>query len=101
MRYGSGANADIAPEPRWLEVADDGRYVWHDHRIHWMQPPYYALAALVVAVSLAALTVGDRAGKRLPHRLVAVVALGAAATVAAILAWRPPARTGEKQAQTP
>lgn len=37
-RFGSSANADIGPEPRWVEVADDGRYVWHDHRIHWMLP---------------------------------------------------------------
>lgn len=37
-RYGSGANPDIGPEPRWVEVATDGQYVWHDHRIHWMLP---------------------------------------------------------------
>lgn len=37
-RFGSSANADIGPEPRWVEVANNGRYVWHDHRIHWMLP---------------------------------------------------------------
>jgi hypothetical protein len=29
-----GASADA--EPEWEEVADDGRYAWHDHRVHWM-----------------------------------------------------------------
>ena len=38
------AVADLPPtataeaEPDWLEVADDGRYAWHDHRTHWMNP---------------------------------------------------------------
>jgi hypothetical protein len=36
-RYGTDGEApDPALEPRWVEVADDGRYLWHDHRIHWM-----------------------------------------------------------------
>ena len=25
-------------EPVWHEVAGDGSYAWHDHRIHWMSP---------------------------------------------------------------
>jgi hypothetical protein len=25
-------------EPKWLQVGDDGRYGWHDHRTHWMAP---------------------------------------------------------------
>lgn len=25
-------------EPDWTEVASDGRYAWHDHRTHWMNP---------------------------------------------------------------
>ena len=36
------AEADTAAEPVWEEVADDGTYAWHDHRIHWMgtsRPP--------------------------------------------------------------
>jgi hypothetical protein len=43
-RYGSEeppsfASAEARPE--WFEVADNGRYAWHDHRSHWMnsQPP--------------------------------------------------------------
>jgi hypothetical protein len=35
------AEADAASEPEWEAVAADGRYAWHDHRIHWMggSPP--------------------------------------------------------------
>jgi hypothetical protein len=29
-------SADDVPE--WVVVASDGRYVWHDHRAHWMNP---------------------------------------------------------------
>ena len=29
--------ADAEAEPEWEQVADDGTYAWHDHRIHWMQ----------------------------------------------------------------
>jgi hypothetical protein len=38
-RYGT---LDVPPEatpdaePRWVTVADDGRWAWHDHRVHWM-----------------------------------------------------------------
>lgn len=41
-RYGTaGGSTDIGAEPEWRVVARDGRYVWHDHRIHWMltRPP--------------------------------------------------------------
>jgi hypothetical protein len=27
---------DPEAEPDWEQVADDGTYAWHDHRIHWM-----------------------------------------------------------------
>jgi hypothetical protein len=40
-RYGGGAAPpDASPDdpPAWREVAGDGRYAWHDHRIHWMLP---------------------------------------------------------------
>ncbi|MCB0970529.1 MAG: hypothetical protein KDA97_03270, partial [Acidimicrobiales bacterium] len=38
-RYGSAASSpDPDAEPRWEVVATDGRYAWHDHRIHWMSP---------------------------------------------------------------
>lgn len=43
-RYGTDklpSFADPDASPEWIEVADDGRYAWHDHRSHWMQsvPP--------------------------------------------------------------
>ena len=30
------ARADHAAPPSWAAVAENGRYDWHDHRIHWM-----------------------------------------------------------------
>lgn len=46
-RYGSEipdwVDKESATEnPQWKTVGHDGRYIWHDHRIHWMnkkQPP--------------------------------------------------------------
>jgi hypothetical protein len=38
-------DADGEGAPRWVEVADDGVYAWHDHRVHWMSrylPPAVA-----------------------------------------------------------
>jgi hypothetical protein len=40
-RFGSGdipefATADAVPE--WSQIAANGRWAWHDHRAHWMQP---------------------------------------------------------------
>ncbi|HEY8523653.1 MAG TPA: hypothetical protein VIL48_01735 [Acidimicrobiales bacterium] len=32
------ADADPEADPDWEEVASGGRYAWHDHRIHWMNP---------------------------------------------------------------
>ena len=39
-RYGSTAPAGADPNlpPDWKVVARDGRYTWHDHRAHWMEP---------------------------------------------------------------
>ncbi|HHC09080.1 MAG TPA: hypothetical protein ENK55_10245 [Actinobacteria bacterium] len=41
-RYGRvGAfPGDVDPdaEPRWVPVADERRWAWHDHRTHWMLP---------------------------------------------------------------
>lgn len=31
-------SADVDAEPAWQRVGNDGIYVWHDHRIHWMSP---------------------------------------------------------------
>lgn len=30
------ARAEAEAEPQWERVAGNGRYEWHDHRIHWM-----------------------------------------------------------------
>ncbi|CAN5698899.1 hypothetical protein BH10ACT1_BH10ACT1_23780 [soil metagenome] len=38
-RYGSNSSSARPDEaPRWKVVGRDGRYTWHDHRIHWMSP---------------------------------------------------------------
>jgi hypothetical protein len=39
-RYGSDVPPEVAAdaEPDWVQVGDAGRYAWHDHRAHWMQP---------------------------------------------------------------
>jgi hypothetical protein len=29
-------STDAKAKPAWTEVADGGRWAWHDHRIHWM-----------------------------------------------------------------
>lgn len=47
-RYGTEDlpdRADPAARPAWKEVSTEGRYAWHDHRIHWMSksiPPAVA-----------------------------------------------------------
>ena len=47
-RYGTEDlpdRADPAARPAWKGVSSDGRYAWHDHRIHWMSksiPPAVA-----------------------------------------------------------
>jgi len=38
-RYVTASPTDTTGlEPVWQEVASDGSYAWHDHRIHWMSP---------------------------------------------------------------
>ncbi len=41
-RYGAGdlvpASADPDAAPDWVVVGTGGRYAWHDHRSHWMNP---------------------------------------------------------------
>lgn len=41
QRYGDTeppAFASATAPPDWQRVASDGRYTWHDHRTHWMNP---------------------------------------------------------------
>lgn len=43
QRYGSDipewvTREGAAENPQWKTIGSDGRYVWHDHRIHWMNP---------------------------------------------------------------
>ena len=43
-RYGSNTEAvTVSGSPRWHTVATDGRYAWHDHRIHFMLPTHLAV----------------------------------------------------------
>ncbi len=39
-RYGAEVPpvADAEASPVWQQVADEGEYAWHEHRIHWMSP---------------------------------------------------------------
>lgn len=43
-RYGSNGGAVSGSDaPRWRTVATNGRYAWHDHRIHFMLPSNLAV----------------------------------------------------------
>ena len=43
-RYGGRAGAvKVSNAPRWRTVATNGRYTWHDHRIHFMLPSRLAV----------------------------------------------------------
>jgi hypothetical protein len=35
-KVGVPAGVDSKGEPRWEEVGRNGRFEWHDHRMHWM-----------------------------------------------------------------
>lgn len=38
-RYGTPSGTPtVSDRPAWTVVARNGRYIWHDHRIHWMLP---------------------------------------------------------------
>lgn len=40
-RYGTDLGppeVDAAADPEWVVVASGGRFAWHDHRTHWMNP---------------------------------------------------------------
>lgn len=99
-RYGNEeppafASADARPE--WFEVATNGRYAWHDHRSHWMnpQPPPSAEAGdqvleATVPIQVAGQTVTITVASYLlasPSILPTIV--GALAGIAAaVVAWR-------------
>jgi hypothetical protein len=38
-RYGESAG-DVPDEVDWKRIGSDGAAMWHDHRIHWMNPVY-------------------------------------------------------------
>lgn len=37
-RYASSGGGNVSDDPDWTVLGRDGRYAWHDHRIHWMVP---------------------------------------------------------------
>ena len=41
-RYGTTSMGEVAVatpgQPTWVVVSNDGTYLWHDHRVHWMSP---------------------------------------------------------------
>jgi hypothetical protein len=99
------AEADNDAEPEWETVAEDGRYAWHDHRIHWMGggTPPGAEPGQVVQEWTVALTV-DGAPTEVHGRLVMaegisplpwiVLAVAGAALVAAVGRRRPQLTAG-------
>lgn len=84
-RYGAPVPRDAGPElpPTWQQVADGGRFAWHDHRVHWMSP------SLPRDVDRAggAQQVGD--GWRVP-----LVVDGQDAVIRGTLTWLPAASPG-------
>ncbi|SEP07198.1 hypothetical protein [Trujillonella endophytica] len=82
-RYGRAGvpdTADVAAEPEWVQVSTEPRYVWHDHRTHWMSegqlPPQVAAdpdSAHLISAWVVPMTVG-----------------GAPVEVAGELTWEPP-----------
>ena len=75
-RYGTDAPdfADADAEPDWVTVADDGRYAWHDHRAHWMQPIRPA---------------GKAPGDRIVEQVIPIVVDGTDVDVTVISVWQP------------
>lgn len=57
-RYGAVSippTASADADPDWHRVADDGTFVWHDHRAHWMQharPPGKAPGDVIVDATI-------------------------------------------------
>ncbi|MBP8210656.1 MAG: hypothetical protein KAY11_13910 [Ilumatobacteraceae bacterium] len=92
-RQGAALPADFVDDapPAWHTVATDGRYAWHDHRVHWMtdsRPPGRHPGDVVlreqvpllvddVAVSIIVESVWMPAASRTPVWLGAIVGLAA------------------------
>ncbi len=99
-RYGGAVPDGIAGSPpRWVQVATDGRFAWHDHRTHWMstsRPPgkhagdVILDAELPITVNGAQVLVHVQSTWLLPpSRLPALVGLIAGLSIAAAaLRWR-------------
>jgi len=66
-------NADADAAPDWQEVASDGRYSWHDHRAHWMQPIRPA---------------GKQVGDQIVEGVIPLVVDGAEVDVTVISTWQ-------------
>jgi hypothetical protein len=60
-RFGATAPAGADPTlpPDWEQVARGGRYAWHDHRAHWMEPhpPEFAVRGDRILDSAVPLTI--------------------------------------------
>ncbi|MCD6725632.1 MAG: hypothetical protein LT070_00115 [Solirubrobacteraceae bacterium] len=106
------AGAHAGAEPRWERVEGDGRFAWHDHRIHWMgsgRPPSvrdpsartkvfdYAVPLLVgdrpVKIHGTLYWVGEPGGGMPPVAIGALAALAAAALAGALVVRRRRARS--------
>lgn len=54
-------NGDTLPPPAWRTIAENGRFVWHDHRIHFMgKSPTPALRSGQAVAWVVGLTVDGR-----------------------------------------
>ncbi len=107
-RYGdvsvpAGVGADA--EPEWVVVADDGRYAWHDHRIHWMnpEPPPGAEPGEVILEDVVPLTVDEEAvaitvrSRRLASPSALPALAGAFVGLATMAAWFGTQRSSRSQ----
>lgn len=78
-RYGGGEIPPTATpdaDPDWQQVGGDGRWAWHDHRIHWMQRSR---------------PLGMSVGDQILEAVVPLEVDGAAVDVTVISTWQPPA----------
>jgi hypothetical protein len=76
-RYGGGQpppNATRDAEPEWKLVASNGRYSWHDHRAHWMQPIRPA---------------GKQVGDQIVEGVIPLIVDGDDVDVTVISTWQP------------